>query len=90
MGKGDTYRKVDKKKFDENFDRIFNKRGNKMSVDNERILEERYESAVDDITSMTVDEFSTLCEEEGIKDIVPNVDYAIDIIATRRANGERS
>ena len=61
-----------------------------ISVDNERIIEERYESAVDDITSMTVDEFSTLCEEEGIKDIVPNVDYAIDIIATRRANGERS
>ena len=61
-----------------------------MSVDNERIIEERYESAVDDITSMTVDAFSTLCEEEGIKDMVPNVDYAIDIIATRRANGERS
>ena len=61
-----------------------------MSVDNERILEERYESAVDDITSMTVDEFSTLCEEEGIEDIATNVDYAIDIIATRRANGERS
>ena len=31
MGKGDTYRKVDKKKFDENFDRIFNKREEKMS-----------------------------------------------------------
>ena len=61
-----------------------------MSVDNERIIEERYESAVDDITSMTVDEFSTLCEEEGSKEMVGNVDYAIDIIATRRANGERS
>ena len=90
MGKGDTYRKVDKKKFDENFDRIFNKRGNKMSVDEERIIEERYESAVDDITSMTVDQFETLCEDEGIKDIVPNIDEAIDIIATRWANGERS
>ena len=31
MGKGDTYRKVDKKKFDENFERIFNKREEKMS-----------------------------------------------------------
>ena len=61
-----------------------------MSVDNERIIEERYESAVDDITSMTVDEFLSLCEEENIKDVVPNVDDAIDIIATRQANGERS
>tara|TARA_R100001129_G_scaffold183539_1_gene166226 strand:- start:302 stop:574 length:273 start_codon:yes stop_codon:yes gene_type:complete len=90
MGKGDSYRKVNQDKFNQNFDRIFNKRGNKMSVDNERIIEERYQSAVDDITSMTVDQFETLCEEEGIKDIVPNIDEAIDIIATRQANGERS
>ena len=60
-----------------------------MSVDNERILEERYESAVDDITKMTVDEFQSLCEDEGIKDIVPNMDYAIDTIATRWADGGR-
>lgn len=60
-----------------------------MSVDNERILEERYESAVDDITKMTVDEFQSLCEDEGIKDIVPNMDYAIDTIATRWADGSR-
>ena len=90
MGKDDTYRKVDKKKFDENFDRIFNKREGKMSVDNERILEERYESAVDEITSKTVDEFLTLCEDEGIKEMVPNIDMVIDEIATRWANGGRS
>ena len=61
-----------------------------MSVSEERIIEERYQSAIDDITSMTVDQFETLCEEEGIKDIVPNIDDAIDIIATRWANGGRS
>ena len=33
MGKGDRYRKVNQDKFNENFDRIFNKRGNKMSVE---------------------------------------------------------
>lgn len=55
----------------------------------ERIIEERYDSAVDDITKMTVDEFSTLCEDEGIKDIVPNIDDVVDIIATRWANGSR-
>tara|TARA_R110002050_G_scaffold19414_1_gene55798 strand:+ start:197 stop:397 length:201 start_codon:yes stop_codon:yes gene_type:complete len=60
---------------------------NKMSE--ERIIEERYDSAVDDITKMTVDEFSTLCEDEGIKDIVPNIDDVVDIIATRWANGSR-
>ena len=27
MGKGDRYRKVNQDKFNENFDRIFNKRG---------------------------------------------------------------
>ncbi len=61
-----------------------------MSVDNKRILEERYESAVDDITGMTVDEFLTLCEDEGIEDIIPNVDDAIHIIALRQANGSRT
>ena len=35
MGKGDTYRKVNKKKFDENFDRIFKKRGDKVSYTND-------------------------------------------------------
>jgi hypothetical protein len=45
-----------------------------MSVDNERIIEERYEDAVDEITSKTVDEFCTLCEDEGVKDVVPNIE----------------
>jgi len=61
-----------------------------MSVSEERIIEERYQSAIDDITNMTVDQFETLCEEENIKDIVPNIDDAIDIIATRWANGSRA
>ena len=90
MSKGDKSRISNQKTFNEGWDRIFNKRGNNMSVDEERIIEERYQSAVDDITSMTVDQFGTLCEEEGIKDIVPNIDEAVDIIATRQANGERS
>ena len=55
-------------------------------INNEKVVEQKHEDAVDEITKMTVDEFSTLCEEEGIKDIVPNIDYAIDTIATRRAN----
>ena len=61
-----------------------------MSVSEERIIEERYQSAIDDITNMTVDQFETLCEEEGINDIVPNIDDTIDIIATRWANGSRA
>tara|TARA_X000001382_G_C3132897_1_gene167000 strand:+ start:20 stop:220 length:201 start_codon:yes stop_codon:yes gene_type:complete len=63
--------------------------GKIMSVDNERIIEERYEDAVDEITSKTVDEFCTLCEDEGVKDVVPNIDMVIDEIATRWANGSR-
>ena len=55
-------------------------------INNEKVVEQKHEDAVDEITKMTVDEFSTLCEEEGIKDVVPNIDYAIDTIATRRAN----
>jgi len=61
-----------------------------MSVSEEIIIEERYQSAIDDITNMTVDQFETLCEEENIKDIVPNIDDAIDIIATRWANRSRA
>ncbi len=55
-------------------------------INNEKVVEQKHEDAVDEITKMTVDEFSTLCEEEGIEDIVPNIDHAIDTIATRRAN----
>jgi len=40
MGKGDRYRKVNQDKFNENFDRIFNKRGNKMSVEKTKKLKE--------------------------------------------------
>ena len=60
-----------------------------MSVENERIIEERYEDAVVEITSKTFDEFCTLCEDEGVKDVVPNIDMVIDEIATRWANGSR-
>ncbi len=31
-GKGDMYRSVDQKKFDENFERIFGKKGSRMDI----------------------------------------------------------
>ena len=55
-------------------------------INNESVVEQKYEDAVDEITSKTVDEFCTLCEDEGIKDMVPNIDMVIDEIATRWAN----
>ncbi len=60
MGKGDTYRKVNKKKFDENFDRIFNKRGNKMS---KQYIYEASEQSVD-VRSWTIKSDRQLTEEE--------------------------
>ena len=56
------------------------------NINNESVIEQKYEDAVDEITSKTVDEFLTLCEDEGIKDMVPNIDMVIDEIATRWAN----
>jgi signal peptidase I len=35
MGKGDRYRKVNQDKFNENFDKIFKKRGDKVSYTND-------------------------------------------------------
>ncbi len=58
------------------------------NINNESVIEQKYEDAVDEITSKTVDEFLTLCEDEGIKDMVPNIDMVIDEIATRWANEE--
>ena len=58
-------------------------------INNESVVEQKYEDAVDEITSKTVDEFLTLCEDEGIKDMVPNIDMVIDEIATRWADGSR-
>ena len=40
MGKGDRYRKVNQDKFNENFDRIFNKREEKMKTQNKPKLKE--------------------------------------------------
>lgn len=57
-------------------------------INNESVIEQKYEDAVDEITSKTVDEFLTLCEDEGVKDVVPNIDMVIDEIATRWANEE--
>lgn len=57
-------------------------------INNESVIEQKYEDAVDEITGKTVDEFLTLCEDEGIKDMVPNIDMVIDEIATRWANEE--
>ena len=56
------------------------------NINNESVVEQKYEDAVDEITSKTVDEFLTLCEDEGIKEMVPNIDMVIDEIATRWAN----
>tara|TARA_Y100000356_G_scaffold110651_1_gene97546 strand:- start:11 stop:331 length:321 start_codon:yes stop_codon:yes gene_type:complete len=60
MGKGDTYRKVNKKKFDENFDKIFNKREEKMS---EQYIYEASEQSVD-VRSWTIKSDRQLTEEE--------------------------
>lgn len=78
MGKGDTRRKslVPEEKVKSNWDRIFNKRGNKMEDESRT-----YDEVVNDLGGMSVDEFLDKCEEHGIKDIVQNVDNAIDEIA---------
>ena len=60
MGKGDTYRKVNKKKFDENFDKIFNKREEKMS---EQYIYEASEQSVD-VRSWTIKSDRQLTEDE--------------------------
>tara|TARA_R100001143_G_C3267675_1_gene90707 strand:+ start:20 stop:223 length:204 start_codon:yes stop_codon:yes gene_type:complete len=36
---------------------------------------------VDNLASMSVDEFCNLCEKHNIKDIVPDIDSAIDELA---------
>ena len=46
MGKGDTYRKVNKKKFDGNFDKIFKKRGDKVSYTND--FKEQHEDQINE------------------------------------------
>jgi len=78
MGKGDTRRKsqVPEEQVKSNWDRIFNKRGSKMEDESRT-----YDEVVNDLGGMSVDEFLDKCEEHGIKDIVQNVDNAIDEIA---------
>ena len=78
MGKGDTYRKVNKKKFDENFDRIFKKRGDKMkeytstitvtwSLNNhEASSEQEYRDRVKD---QFYDEYGISLSDDEIKDV---------------------
>ena len=82
MSKGSKSRISNQKTFNEGWDRIFNKRGNNMS-DKEFIADESrtYDEVVNDLGGMSVDEFLDKCEEHGIKDIVQNVDNAIDEIA---------
>ena len=53
-------------------------------------MSKEYTSNITVTWSINNHEFETLCEEENIKDIVPNIDDAIDIIATRWANGSRA
>jgi|TARA_R100001463_G_scaffold26864_5_gene62562 hypothetical protein len=59
-------------------------------INNESVVEQKYEDAVDEIKNMTVDEFLTLCRDWGfiytIYDILPSVDYIIDTVAKKRAN----
>ena len=60
MGKGDRYRKVNQDKFNENFDKIFNKRGNKMS---KQYIYEASEQSVD-VRSWTIKSDRQLTEDE--------------------------
>ena len=60
MGKGDRYRKVNQDKFNQNFDRIFNKRGSKMS---KQYIYEASEQSVD-VRSWTIKSDRQLTEEE--------------------------
>ena len=46
MSKGDTYRKVNKNKFDENFDIIFKNRGDKVSYTND--FKEQHEDEINE------------------------------------------
>ena len=76
MGEASKQRPTNIKNFSEGYDRIFNKRGNKMEDESRT-----YDEVVNDLGGMSVDEFLDKCEEHGIKDIVQNVDNAIDEIA---------
>ena len=71
MGKGDTYRKVDKKKFDENFDRIFNKRGS-MSSKNDFL--EQHEDTINQEWSCYCNEINSTRHKYGLdsKVFTPN------------------
>lgn len=78
MGKGDRYRKVNQDKFNQNFDRIFNKRGNKMkeytstitvtwSLNNhEATSEQDYRDRVKD---QFYDEYGITLSDDEIKDV---------------------
>jgi hypothetical protein len=71
MGKGDTYRKVDKKKFDENFDRIFKKRGS-MSSKNDFL--EQHEDTINQEWSCYCNEINSTRHKYGLdsKVFTPN------------------
>ena len=90
MSKGSKSRIGNQKTFNEGWDRIFNKRGNNMSVNNEKEKEGWYESCLSEMGDMTVNEFQNICETEGFKDVVVAIDNAINEIAKRNAeeNGE--
>ena len=63
MGKGDRYRKVNQDRFNQNFDRIFNKRGNKMSVEDTKELNKIGTMILDD---WTVSEFISAIDDYDI------------------------
>jgi len=41
------------------------------------------EDIVEEVASMSVDEFCNLCEEHHIKDIIPNIDEVVSILAEK-------
>jgi len=52
----------------------------------DKIKEKKYEDACEDIYSMTVGDFQTLCEDNNIDDVVSELDKVIPQIAWRMAN----
>ena len=71
MGKGDTYRKVDKKKFDENFDRIFKKR---VSMSSKNDFLEQHEDTINQEWSCYCNEINSTRHKYGLdsKVFTPN------------------
>lgn len=68
MSKGDTYRKVNKNKFDENFDRIFKKRGDKVSYTND--FKEQHEDEINEEWYEYCHEIQQVRRKYGMPDLI--------------------